>query len=779
MPETTTPTTGQAPIQTIDLPVLGMTCAACVRRVERAISSLPGVSSADVNLPLSRARVELDPTVASVSGAAAAIRDAGYEVPADVVDAIARGAGDATPGLGAARLAAIADAERAEVRTLERDATLAIGLTVPLLAIAMAHGVFEGTGSVLIQLVLGTIVVLVPGRHYFRRGWIAIRHRAPDMNTLIALGAGAAWLSSTVVAVRWLAGPRHHMPEIYFEAGAAIVAFVMIGKVLESRARARVSEAVRGLLSLTPKTAHKLVDGAPRDVDAGALAAGDMILVKPGERVAADGTVLEGASSLDEAMLTGESLPVDKSEGSPVYAGTLNHQGALTVRVARSGRDTALARIARAVEDAQGAKAPIARLADRVSAWFVPAVLAIAALTFGIWVAVGAAPLVALERMIAVLVIACPCALGLATPAAVAVGTARGAELGVLFTGGAALERASEISVVLLDKTGTLTTGHPTLVAATSNDVLLAAAAVEQHSEHPFARAIVEGARARGLAIPSATSVTVDAGRGIAGTVAGAPIQEAHAQDAIERATSATVDARRGIAGTTSAREVRIGTREYLALAGITADQATAPGRTVSYVAISGVFAGTLEITDPPAAGAREAIDKLRALGIEPAMVTGDRQEAADPIARAVGIQRVHAGVSPLRKAVVVEEERARGKKVAMVGDGINDAPALAAADLGVALGSGTDIAAAAADVTLLRGGITALPTALALARATLSTIRRNLVAAFAYNVVCIPVAAGVLYPFTGWQLSPVLASAAMSLSSVTVLALSLRLRRA
>jgi Cu+-exporting ATPase len=766
-------------MQTIDLPVLGMTCAACVRRVELAIAALPGVASADVNLPLSRARVELDPAVATIGGAAAAIREAGYEVPADVVEAIGRGAGAGTPGAGAARLAAIANAERAEVRTLKRDATLAIGLTVPLLAIAMAHGVFDGTASVIVQLVLGSIVVLVPGRHYIRRGWIAVRHRAPDMNTLIALGAGAAWLSSTVVAVRWLAGPRHHMPALYFEAGAAIVAFVMIGKVLESRARARLSEAVRGLLTLTPATAHAIVDGVPRDVEAATLVAGDTILVKPGERLPADGTVVDGTSSLDEAMLTGESLPVDKAEGSPVYAGTLNHQGALTVRVARSGGDTALARIARAVEDAQGAKAPIARLADRVSAWFVPAVLAIAALTFGIWVATGAAPLVALERMIAVLVIACPCALGLATPAAVAVGTARGAELGVLFTGGAALELASTIDVVLLDKTGTLTTGHPTLVAATSDDVLRLAAAVEQHSEHPFARAIVDGARSRGLAIPTATNVTVDAGRGIRGMIVPAPTRDVGRDIAGTAATALAGVASHGDAGAAVGRDVRIGTREYLALAGIDVAEVSAPGRTVSYVAIDGAFAGTLEITDPPAPGAREAVARLRALGIETAIVTGDRAEAAEPIAREVGIERVHAGVSPLRKAAFVEAERARGKKVAMVGDGINDAPALAAADLGVALGSGTDIAAAAADVTLLRGGITALPTALSLARATLSTIRRNLVAAFAYNVVCIPIAAGVLYPFTGWQLSPVLASAAMSLSSVTVLALSLRLRRA
>jgi Cu+-exporting ATPase len=759
---------------TIDLPVLGMTCAACVRRVEKAVGALPGVAHADVNLPLSRARITIDPAIASAKGAAAAIREAGYEVPDDVLDA---------SSAGGSRLAAIERAEHDEVRTLRRDATLAIALTIPLLAIAMTHGVLsiDPTASVIVQLALGSIVVLVPGRHYFRRGALALRHRSPDMNTLIALGAGAAWLSSTVVAARWLAGPRHHMPEIYFEAGAAIVAFVMIGKVLESRARARLSAAVRGLLSLAPARARRRVDDRDEELDAASLAAGDLMIVRPGERLAADGTVVEGSSALDEAMLTGESLPVDKSEGSPVYAGTLNHHGALLVRVARAGSDTALARIARAVEDAQGQKAPIARLADRVSAVFVPAVLAIAAITFTAWLVAGGDAGIALERMIAVLVIACPCALGLATPAAVAVGTARGAELGVLFRGGGALEVASRIDVVCLDKTGTLTTGTPRLVAVTSDEVLRLAASVEQASEHPIAHAIVEAAKQRGLSLAPARDVVVEPGRGIRATVDG--------------------------------RIIRVGTSELMELAGVgripdgspkgqkgqsrqseDPSSSTDPSggvfgpfgplaldlpaaATTSLVAIDDTVVGVVAVADPPADGARQTIDQLRAMGVEPVMISGDREEAARWIADQVGITRVHAGVKPTAKAALVAEQRAGGHRVAMVGDGINDAPALAAADLGVALGSGTDIAAAAADVTLLRGGITALPTALSLARATLHTIRRNLVAAFAYNVVTIPIAAGALYPVTGWLLSPVLASAAMSLSSVSVLLSSLRLR--
>ena len=746
----------------LDLPVLGMTCAACVRRVEKAVAAVPGVASADVNLALSRARIELDPALATTAGAIAAIRAAGYEVPADVLDETRS---------GGARLAAIEEATREDTASLRRDATIAIVLTVPLLAIAMGHGVVErvtGTSaSVIVQLVLGTLVVLGPGRRYLRGGWLAVRHKSPDMNTLISLGAGAAWLSSIVVAARWLAGPRHHMPALYFEAGAAIVAFVMIGKLLEARARSRLADAVRGLISLAPTTARRIgaigatgatgATGAPElaEVDAASLVAGDAILVRPGERLPADGTIVEGSSALDESMLTGEGLPVDKAEGSPVYAGTLNHHGALTIRVARAGADTALARIARAVEDAQGGKAPIARLADRVSAWFVPAVLAIAALTFGIWLVAGAGAPVALERMIAVLVIACPCALGLATPAAVAVGSARGAELGILFRTGAALEAGSAIEIVALDKTGTLTANKPTVVAlrahgVTDDELLRVAASAEQGSEHPVARAIVVAAKARGLALATATEVVADPGAGIRALVEG--------------------------------RRVLVGTREALALAGAgdgdgEKDHVTPAGASLAYVAIDGAFAGVIAIADPIAPEARTAIGALRALGVEPVMVTGDRAEVAEAIAAELGITRVHAGVRPTGKATIVGELRTGGKRVAMVGDGINDAPALAAADLGIALGSGTDIAAAAADVTLLRGGIAALPTALALARATLHTIRRNLVAAFAYNIVCVPIAAGVLYPVTGWQLSPVLASAAMSLSSVSVLVSSLRLR--
>jgi Cu+-exporting ATPase len=717
---------------TIDLPVLGMTCAACVRRVEKAALAVPGVATADVNLPLSRARITVDSEHSDVLvGAVAAIRAAGYEVPADVLDG----------PTGGKRLAAIERAHASETTGLRRSAILAIAATVPLVAIAMAHVETEPLVLVIVQLVLGTFVVLGPGSRYLRAGTRAVMHGSPDMNTLIALGAGTAWLSSTVMAVDWLRGTQMHSPPLYFEAGAAIVAFVMIGKLLEARARSRLADAVRGLMSLAPPKALRVAEGGDVEIDASELAAGDVIRVRPGERIAADGTVIEGRSAIDESLLTGEALPVDKDAGAPVYAGTLNSFGALVVRVARAGDDTALARIARAVEDAQGVKAPIARLADRVSAVFVPIVLLIAAGTFGAWWIAGAPVVTAIEHAVAVLVIACPCALGLATPAAVAVGTARAAELGVLFRDGAALEAASRITIACIDKTGTLTTGAPAIVGEPDRELLRIAASVEQASEHPIARAIVDGAR--GLALEQPTAVSVEPGAGIAATVGG--------------------------------KRVLVGNRDFLTLANIVVpedDQAPAERTmSVSHVAIDGAYAGAIAVADPPSPGARDAIDQLRALGIQAVMVSGDREAAARRVAQLVGITEVYANTRPGEKAAIVKRLRGRSGVVAMVGDGINDAPALAAADVGIALGSGTEIAAATADITLLRDGIVALPVALSLARATLRVIRRNLAAASIYNIVCIPIAASGL-------LSPVFASAAMSLSSVSVLISSLALRR-
>jgi Cu+-exporting ATPase len=748
------------PLEVADLAVQGMTCASCVRRVERAVRGVPGVQDAAVSFATHQARVAYDPSGASLEAIAAAIEAAGYEVPR----------GDPAPDASPARRADVRTAAEArEQRSIRRDFGLAAILTIPLLVIAMSHGALPGTDGPLgrwLQLALATPIVFGPGMRFLRLARAALAHRSADMNTLVSIGVLAAWGYSTiaVVAPRLLPHAAHGAPpHLYFEAAAAIVSFVLLGKLLEARARGRLSDAVRGLVALVPETARRVgAGGAETDVPVGALAVGDRVLVRPGERIPADGAVVRGASAVDESMLTGESLPVDKREGSPVFGGTLNQGGALIVEIARIGGDTALARIVEAVEQAQGSRAPIARLADVVSAYFVPAVLGIAAAALAVWLAIDPTPgglAVAVERFVAVLVIACPCALGLATPAAVAVGAGRGAELGILVKGGAVLEAASRVDLVLLDKTGTVTEGKPALtdvIDVTGRGelaILAATGAVERQSEHPVAQAIVAGAVARGAPLAEATDFVMEPGAGVEGRVG------------VDR--------------------VRIGTSAWLAAAGIStglldaqADALASSGRTPSFVAIGGRLAGLVAVADRPAAEAKRAIAELRELGNEVAMATGDRRGTARAVAAAIGIERVFAELRPEDKARIVAEERARGRTVAMVGDGINDAPALAGAHVGVAIGTGTDIAVAAADIALLRGGIGSLPRALRLARGTLRTIRQNLFWAFLYNVIGIPIAAGALYPLTGWLLSPVLASAAMSLSSVSVLASSLRLRR-
>jgi len=747
-------------LASLELPVMGMTCASCVLRVERALAAAPGVHDAHVNLVTARATIAYDPASATPDSLADAIREVGYDVPPTP--------SPAAPHVDAAtRAEAQAASEAREQRGIRRDFTLAAALTVPLLIVAMSHGAIPGTDGPFgrwLQFALATPVVFGPGRRFLRLAWTALRHRAADMNTLVSLGVLAAWGYSvaSLVAPHLVPHAGHAAaPHLYFEAAAAILSFVLLGKLMETRARGRLSDAVRGLVALVPGTARRIRGDLEEDVPASSLIPGDLVLIRPGERIASDGEVVAGTSAVDESMLTGESLPIDKRPGLTVYGGTQNHSGALTVRITRTGGDTALARIVQAVEQAQGSRAPIARLADVVSGWFVPIVLGLALITMLVWTLVdptAAGFAVAVEHFVAVLVIACPCALGLATPAAVAVGTGRGAELGVLVKGGAALEAASRVDSVLLDKTGTLTTGKPELtdiipLALDEAALLALVAAAERASEHPVAQAIVRAAATRGLATLQATNFQTEPGLGVQATVDG--------------------------------HTVRVGTTAWLARAGIdaaalesTADELAARGRTPSFVAVDGALAGLIAAADRPVDGARAAIAALRDLGVDVAMVTGDRRGTANAIAAELGITRVFAEVRPEDKARVVADERARGRTVAMVGDGINDAPALAAAHVGVAIGTGTDIAIAAADVALLRGGITGLPTALRLARRTLTTIRHNLFWAFVYNVLGIPIAAGVLTPWTGWTLSPVLASAAMSLSSVSVLLNSLRLRR-
>jgi Cu+-exporting ATPase len=722
------------------------------------------VSEADVNLVTERALVRFDPSLVDAAALVRAVSVAGYEA----VERMPREAGAPSTAGASQRSEALAQREREEDRALRRHLVVAAVLTLPLLMIGMSHGAIPGIDTAAghwTQLGLATIVLFGPGWRFLRLGWKALRHLSADMNTLVSIGAVAAWGYSTVGVVgRGLVAHAEHgpAPHLYFEATGAIISFVLFGKWLETRARKHLSDAVRGLIALVPEEAVRIgADGVEQRVRVDALATGQVVVVRPGERVPTDGVIVRGNSTIDESTLTGESMPVDKATGDQVFAGTLNQTGVVRYEVTSNGADTALARIIEAVEKAQGSRAPIARVADIVSSYFVPAVLVLAALTFGIWLAVdpsGAGVAVAVERMVAVLVIACPCALGLATPAAIAVGTGRGAQLGILIRGGAALEAASRVTTVMLDKTGTVTGGTPQLTefenhsSLPDREWLSLLASVEGESEHPVAKAIAAGALRLGAEARGVTGFRGEPGFGI----------------------EADVDSQR----------VRIGTSAWLGRGGVDtsaleaqAEELATLGRTPSFVAIDGQLSGIVAVADAPTSAARAVVRDLLAAGVGVAMVSGDRRATAEAVARDIGISRVFGGATPTEKADIVMAERARGEVVAMVGDGINDAPALASAHVGVAIGTGTDVAVAAADVALLRGGISGLPTALRLARATLRTIHQNLFWAFVYNVVGIPIAAGVLYPFLGWSLSPVIASAAMSLSSVSVVANSLRLR--
>jgi Cu+-exporting ATPase len=732
---------------------------------------MPGVIAAHANFATAQATVSFDPQQIAPHNLVQGIEKAGYRVPAGTA-APAR-----TPELdvlakrtdSSSRAQLIEAAELAEQRGMKRDFVVAATLTVPALVLAMSHGLIPALLSAhwsrWAQFALVTPVVFGPGRRFLRLAWAALKHRTSDMNTLVSVGVLSAWLYSTVALLTPNLFPHAehgHRPHVYFEAAGAILMFVLLGKLLESRARKRLSDAVKGLVSLVPKTAHRLRGSVAEDVQQSSLQQGDVVLVRPAERIPVDGIVIAGSSAVDESMLTGESIPVDKHEGVSAFAGTLNQSGALTLRVTNAHGKTALDGIVMAVEQAQGSRAPIARIADTVSSYFVPSVIVVAIITLGVWLAVDFSATglsVAVERFVAVLVIACPCALGLATPAAVAVGTGRGAELGILVKGGGPLEASSAVDTILFDKTGTLTWGKPELTDVITHGefeeplLLSWVAAVENASEHPVGQAIARGARLRGVEAQPVTEFISVPGFGVEGNVEG--------------------------------RVVRIGTSHWLAQNNTQttaleheADAVARRGRTPSFVSIDGRLAGMVAVADLIRDDAKQVVKALQRINIAVAMVTGDRKQTAEAVAAELGITRVFAEVRPEQKAEVIAAEQARGRRVAMVGDGINDAPALAAADVGIAIGSGTDIAVAAADIVLLRGGIGSLPIALALSRRTLRTIRENLFWAFVYNVIGIPVAAGVFYASSGWQLSPVLASAAMSLSSISVLANSLRLRR-
>jgi len=731
--------------EAVELSIEGMTCASCVRRVERALAGVEGVRTASVNLATGSARVGFDSSSVTVVQLRAAVERAGYHVR----------------GTAAAETREHTEELRLDDLRIKWSVSLAIGIGVML----VMYLPIPVPGAVLapVLLVAATIVQVWAGRGIYVAAWNAARHGAATMDTLVALGTSVAYGYSAFVTL-WPALARAWgLPtDLYYESAILIIALVLLGRWLEVRARRRAGDAIAALARRQPRLARVVEVGADRDVPIDAVRTGDLIRVRPGEMVATDGAVVEGASTVDESMLTGESAPASKAPGDQVIGATLNTTGSFVFRATRVGGDTTLAQIVRLVEEAQGSKAPLQRLADTVAGYFVPAVIGIAALTFVGWLAVGPEPRLthALTAAIAVLIVACPCALGLATPTAIMVGAGKAAEYGILVRGGAALEQARRITSIVLDKTGTLTRGGPRVVhvvpaeGVADADVLAVAAAAEIASEHPVAAAIVAAARGRGLTLPLAERFEALPGLGVRARVA--------------------------------ERDVLLGSRALMdryavALDGLaaSADALGRDGMAGLYVAVDGRGVGVLGVADAIKPGAVEAVAQLRALGLDVWMLTGDGRAAAAVVGRRLAIPpgRVLADVLPDGKAAAIRALQGEGRVVAMVGDGVNDAPALAQADLGIAIGTGTDVAMAASDITLVGGDLRTIVTAIALSRRTVTTIRQGLAWAFAYNIVLIPVAAGALYPIAHVLLSPVLAAAAMAMSSVSVVTNALRLR--
>ncbi|WP_216328581.1 heavy metal translocating P-type ATPase [Deinococcus aestuarii] len=740
----------------IELGVQGMTCASCTARVERALRKVDGVLDASVNLATERAHVRYLPSSVSPGQLKAAVLGAGYTVLESQT--------------GVDRTDQEREAREQEVRGLRRAVTFSALFAVPLLILAMLPMLWTPFGMWLhervpmsalnwIMLLLAAPVQFGPGLRFYRLGWKSLRHRSPDMNSLVMIGTSAAFFYSLVATVAPQVFPQG-TAHVYYEASAVVITLILLGKYFEAIAKGRSSEAMKKLLGLQAKTARVIRSGQELELPVDEVLIGDLISVRPGEKVPVDGEVVSGNSFVDESMITGEPIPVSKQAGAAVVGGTLNQNGAFQFRATRIGADTALAQIIKLVESAQGSKPPIQGLADRVVSVFVPIVLCIAALTFLIWLFVGGQQALsfALVNTVAVLIIACPCAMGLATPTSIMVGTGKAAELGVLFCNGAALEALQGVNVVAVDKTGTLTKGRPELtdlVTAPGFDrgkVLGLVAAAEEQSEHPIARAIVDAARREGVAVFLPESFEAVPGYGLEARVQGHLVQVG-ADRYMER--------------------LGLNVTPFGAQAARLGDE----GKSPLYAAIDGQLAAVIAVADPIKEGSPEAVRALRRQGLKVAMITGDNARTANAIARQLGIDEVLAEVLPSGKSDAVKALQAKGDKVAFVGDGINDAPALAQADVGLAIGTGTDVAVETADVILISGDLRGVPNAYALSRATLRNIKLNLFWAFAYNIVLIPVAAGVLYPAFGWLLSPVLAAAAMGFSSVFVLTNALRLR--
>ena len=735
--------------------VTGMTCANCSSRVERKLGKLEGVLEASVNLATERATVRYLPDVVSVRDLQAVVEETGYGVLQEK---------------GKNRADTEREAREAELRKLQRDLSVAALFTTPLVLLVMLPmfipalearlmGLIGMQTLFLISFALASVVQFGPGRRFYKPGWKSLRAGSPDMNSLVMIGTSAAYGYSVVAT--FLPGllPTGTV-HVYYEASAAIITLILVGKYLEAVAKGRTSEAIKKLMGLGAKTARVERGGEVLELSIDEVVPGDVVLVRPGEKVPVDGKVLDGSSYVDESMITGEPVPVQKAEGSKVVGGTINKTGAFRFRAMAVGADTVLAQIIKMVEDAQGSKPRIQALADRVVSVFVPVVLGIAAVTFVLWLLLGPAPALtfALVNTVAVLIIACPCAMGLATPTSIMVGTGKAAEMGVLFRKGDALQSLQEARTVALDKTGTLTKGKPELTdfvvqeGFARDEVLRLVAAAETSSEHPIAESIIQAAKNEGLTLPAATDFNATPGYGVEANVEGRRVQ---------------VGADRFM------EKLGLEVSAFASEAGRLADE----GKTPLYAAVDGALAAVVAVADPVKEATPAAIRTLHDLGLRVAMITGDNRRTAEAIARLLGIDEVLAEVLPDGKVAAVKRLQAEGGKVAFVGDGINDAPALAQADVGLAIGTGTDIAIESADVVLMSGDLRGIPNALALSRATLNNIKQNLFWAFIYNTVLIPVAAGALYPAFGILLSPILAAAAMGLSSVFVLTNALRLR--
>lgn len=740
-------------LRDVTIPIRGMTCASCVAAVDRVLAGIEGVAEVNVNLPTEKATVKYNPEIVRLSSLKQAIVKAGYE-PLEIET----------------EAEADADQERRnqEIKSLWHRFLFSAIFTVPLFYISMGHMIglplpgfvspdVNPVGFGLAQLLL-TAPVLVAGYRFYTIGFSKLFRRQPNMDSLIAIGTSAAFLYGLYAVARILGGDHSYAHELYFETAGVIVTLILLGKYLEAVAKGRTSEAIKKLMGLAPKTAVVVTSGQEVVIPIEEVEVGDLILVRPGERIPVDGVVVSGHTSVDESMLTGESIPVEKEVGDEVVGASINQNGTITFKASRVGRDTVLAQIIKLVEEAQGSKAPIAKMADIVAGYFVPIVIAIAVLAGLAWFITGHSAVFSLTIFISVLVIACPCALGLATPTAIMVGTGKGAEHGILIKSGVALETTHQVDVVVLDKTGTITEGKPqvtdiiTVQDVNRDELLKLAASAEKGSEHPLAAAIVQQAEKENMELLSAEDFQALPGRGIEVRIDGQQILLGNKKLMDERGVEITLE------------------EESHRLA--------EEGKTPMYAAIEGRLVGIIAVADVIKPSSKKAIEALHKMGIEVAMITGDNQRTAQAIARQVGVDRVLAEVLPEDKAREVQKLQSEGKRVAMVGDGINDAPALAQADVGIAIGSGTDVAMESADIVLMRSDLMDVPAAVELSRATIRNIKQNLFWAFAYNSAGIPIAAGLLYAFGGPLLNPMIAAAAMAFSSVSVLSNALRLKR-